>query len=75
MFAEIKSIKGFSLYGTDGRGVYLRGRLIRPEGEVYRLIPDNGDGVNVVDISTKDALNAGNKVERKASKKTARKRS
>ena len=51
-----KSIKGFSRYTTDGAGVFLRSIRIRPSGDVYRLIPDNGDGVNLAEIKVEEAL-------------------
>ena len=56
-----KPINGFARYSTDGVGVYLprTNTLLRPVGDVYNLIPDNGDGVNTVAISVEEALNGG----------------
>jgi len=52
-------IKGFSRYTTDGVRVYLRTRRLPQTGDVYRLIPDNGDGINLADITVKLALAGG----------------
>ena len=59
MKAKGTPIKGFSLYTTDGTGVFLRARLLRADGDVYKLIPDGGDGVNLAEISVSDALAGG----------------
>ena len=78
MLTKKTPIKGFSRYTTDGARVYLRIRPIPASGDVYKLIPDNGDGVNLKSISVEDALKggaSGNEEQRKTGSTTTKKRS